>query len=329
MKKIIVTGVIIGGIIIGTFLIGQEQSIHQSETISTPAPELGPRAHKLLPNLDKALVVVPDRPHDPMEVFSESKAEAIKRVRSFTVSTNAMGYRDTELDETPVDIVCVGDSVTFGWGVAQEESYPARLEQELSLNVLNTGVPALKPEHVEAYIKSILVSVEPRIILVAMRPNWMTPNPLQGYVQTMKRIHRTLRQQNIRMGIVLPPLASFDPKGRSNNAREVSFLRKELSDIPLLDTTPIFDANLPEGGVAFNINNGQQQMLDRITGEVLVEGPQPQPPRSLAPEIIAKFEADKSIKEPLFYDGGHPDAEGFTLFGSSLASWITELGWTE
>ena len=70
-------------------------------------------------------------------------------------------------------------------------------------------------------------------------------------------------------------------------------------------------------------------MLDRITGEVLVEGPQPQPPRSLAPEIIAKFEADKSIKEPLFYDGGHPDAEGFTLFGSSLASWITELGWTE
>lgn len=329
MKKLVVTGVIILGIIGGTVLVGEQQSIHQSETISTPAPELGPRAHKLLPNLREALVVVPDRPHDPMEVFSESKAETIQRVRSFTVSTNSLGYRDDEMDDSVVDIVCVGDSVTFGWGVKQEESYPQRLEQGLGLNVLNTGVPALKPEHVEAYIKAILNKVKPKILLVAMRPNWMTPNPLQGYVQTMKRIHRTLAQQNIRMGLVLPPLASFDPKGRSNNGREVAFLRKELSDIPMLDATPIFDANLPAGGVAFNLKNGMQQMIDRNTGNVVVEGAQPPPPRSLAPELIARFESDKSIKEPLFYDGGHPDAEGFELFGSALANWITELGWTE
>ena len=183
---------------------------------------------------------------------------------------------------------------------------PPRLELGLGLNVLNTGVPALKPEHVEAYIKSILENVQPKIVLVAMRPNWMTPNPLQGYVQTMKRIHRTLEKSGIQMGLVLPPLASFDPKGRSNNAREVAFLRKELSSIPLLDTTPIFDANLPSGGVAFNLKNGMQQMVDRSTGKILAEGPQPAPPKSLAPEIIAKSESDSSVKEPLFYDGGHP-----------------------
>ena len=194
MKKVIVTGAIIAGIIIGTLLI-EKPSIHQSETISTPAPELGPRAHKLLPSLNDALVVVPDRPHDPMEVFSENKAQTIQRVRSFTVSTNSLGYRDTEINEQPVHIVCVGDSVTFGWGVKQEEAYPQRLEQKLGVNVLNTGVPALKPEHVEAYINSILQNVKPKIVLVAMRPNWMTPNPLQGYVQTMKRIHRSLEKK--------------------------------------------------------------------------------------------------------------------------------------
>ena len=155
----------------------------------------------------------------------------------------------------------------------------------------------------------------------------MTPNPLQGYVQTMKRIHHTLRKQNIQMGLVLPPLASFDPKGRSNNAREVAFVRRELSDVPILDTTPIFDASLPSGGVAFNLENGMQQMLDRTTGEVVAEGPQPPPPRTLAPELIAQFESDTSIKEPLFYDGGHPDAEGFEVFGRALADWIIELGW--
>ena len=52
MKKLIVTGVIIAGIVVGHCSLGDQQSIHQSETISTPAPELGPRAHKLLPNLE-------------------------------------------------------------------------------------------------------------------------------------------------------------------------------------------------------------------------------------------------------------------------------------
>lgn len=329
MKKLLITGAIVAAIVAATIFIKKENNLHQSETISTPAPELGPRAHKLLPNLKEALVVVPDRPHDPMEVFSENKADTIKRVRSFTVSTNSLGYRDDEIVGQPVEIVCVGDSVTFGWGVTQAESYPEQLEKSLGVNVLNTGVPALKPEHVEAYIQSILNEVKPKLFLVAMRPNWMTPNPLQGYVQTMKRIHRTLSKQNIAMGVVLPPLASFDPKGRSNNAREVAFLRKELNGIPMLDTTPIFDANLPAGGVAFNLKNGMQQMIDRATGTVLAEGAQPAPPRNLAPEIIAHFEQNKSVKEPLFYDGGHPDAEGFVLFGSALADWITEMGWLQ
>ena len=42
---------------------------------------------------------------------------------------------------------------------------------------------------------------------------------------------------------------------------------QELSTVPLLDTTPIFDANLPSGGVAFNLNNGMQQMVDRQHGK--------------------------------------------------------------
>ncbi len=327
MKKLLITVGIIASIAGVTYWFTQNKSIHQSETISTPAPELGPRAHKLLPNLERALVIIPDRPHDPMEVFAEDKAETIQRTRAFRVSTNSHGFRDTELSNEQVDVVCVGDSVTFGWGVAEGEDYPTQIEQRLNINVLNTGVPALKPEHVEAYIQNILEHVKPKVLLVAMRPNWMTPNPLQGYAQTMRRIQRSVKQQNIQMGLILPPLASFDPKGRSNNSREVAFIRKELQNIPMLDTTPIFDANLPDGGVSLRISNGKQQVVDRSTGTVLTEGDQPPPPRSLAPEVIELFEEDTSIKEPLFYDGGHPDAEGFVLFGTAVADWMTELGW--
>ena len=330
MKKFIFTAAIVLSIAGSAWWMSGSKDIHQSETISTPAPELGPRAHKLLPNLKKAEVIVPDRPHDPVEVFSEDKAKTIQRTRAFTVSTNSLGYRDDELStKRNLKIVCVGDSVTFGWGVKHSETYPSQLAKSLGVDVLNTGVPALKPEHVEAYIKSILESVQPPIVLIAMRPNWMTPNPLQGYVQTMKRIHRTLQQQNIQLGLILPPLASFDPKGRSNNSREVAFLRKELGNIPLLDTTPIFDTNLPEGGVTLQLNRGMQQMIDRSTGTVLAEGPQPPPPKSLAKEIVAQFENNSDIREPLFFDGGHPDAEGFVLFGDTVSKWITDLGWLQ
>ena len=327
MKKIVVTGILIAGLIIGTLLL-KKPSIHQSETISTPAPELGPRAHRLLPNLDNALVVVPDRPHDPLEVFSEDKAQTIQRVRSFTVSTNSSGYRDSEINEQSVHIVCVGDSVTFGWGVKEEESYPQRLELNWG-QCLEHCVPALKPEHVEAYIKSILENVQPKIVLVAMRPNWMTPSPLQGYVQTMKRIHRSLEKMESKWDWSYHHSPVLTQKEEAIMPEKWHFYAKNYLTIPLLDTTPIFDANLPSGGVAFNLNNGMQQMVDRTTGNILAEGPQPSPPRSLAPEIIAKFESDSNVKEPLFYDGGHPDAEGFVLFGSALASWLTELGWME
>ena len=327
LKLTLTTGIIVS-IVWGTIQIQHRRTIHQSDTISQSAPELGPRAHRLLPNLSNSQVVVPDRPHDPMEVFAEDKATSITRTRQFSVSTNSLGFRDDPVIENPTfRIVCVGDSVTFGWGVAAEQAYPAQLESQLGIDVINTGVPALKPNHIEKYLIGFLDILKPDIVLVAMRPNWMSPNPLQQYTQTMKNVHRNLEKNGIQMGLILPPLASFDPMGRSNNSRELEFIRQQLSDTPLLDLTPIFDANLPDTGVFLRLDNGTQQMVDRASGNILAEGPQPKPPQSLASEIIQYFEQNPSIQEPLFFDGGHPDAEGFVVFGEAVGSWLIDLGW--
>ena len=40
---------------------------HLSARIASKAPDLGPGAYLLLPNLVKAKVYAPDRPHDPVE----------------------------------------------------------------------------------------------------------------------------------------------------------------------------------------------------------------------------------------------------------------------
>jgi len=67
------------------------------------------------------------------------------------VVTNSHGFRspalEVEREPSSVRIICLGDSQTFGNGVAQDETYPARLQSRLSLQappgpveVINAGV---------------------------------------------------------------------------------------------------------------------------------------------------------------------------------------------
>lgn len=65
----------------------------------------------------------------------------------FTFSTNANGYRGAPLREGEHPrVICIGDSVTFGLGVGDAETYPRRLEERLreaglDVEVINTGTP--------------------------------------------------------------------------------------------------------------------------------------------------------------------------------------------
>jgi lysophospholipase L1-like esterase len=65
--------------------------------------------------------------------------EIFQRVR---VRTNAGGWRGPELSEKKERrrILLLGDSITFGWGVAEEQTFARRLEQRLGAEVINLGV---------------------------------------------------------------------------------------------------------------------------------------------------------------------------------------------
>ena len=246
---------------------------HQSDVISRSAPEVGPRAHILLPNLKNAHLVVPDRPHDPSEVFREDKATRITRVREFYASTNSMGFRSPELEnpKSKFRILCIGDSVTFGWGVEDQETYPALLQKQFpNTEVINVGVPALKPEHVLSYVNIFIDTVQPDLVLLAMRPNWMTPNALQSYAQTVKKLKTKV--EPAKLGVILPPIASFDPKGRSQEKQEVASIKRSLNQIPLLDLTPIFDQNMPKTGVKLVQEGTLQKMVSRADGKIIAQG---------------------------------------------------------
>ena len=128
--------VVLVAILIGTYETTSPKTV-VSEKITQKAPPLGPDAHLLLPNLSSATVVAPDRPHDPMELRNPETKAQIKRLREFTVSTNSQGFRGPEIPKKKQKrrILCLGDSVTFGWGVEEEASYPALLRKTLGFEV--------------------------------------------------------------------------------------------------------------------------------------------------------------------------------------------------
>lgn len=78
---------------------------------------------------------------------------AFGRNDMWTIENNSLGYRGPELldvntGERPYRIVCVGDSITFGFSVDQPDTYPQQLARVLSerypgrrFEIVNAGVP--------------------------------------------------------------------------------------------------------------------------------------------------------------------------------------------
>jgi hypothetical protein len=62
--------------------------------------------------------------------------------REFDVATNinSAGLRDDERSLKDASIVFLGDSFTMGWGVDEDETFPALTEKIRNVNVLNAGV---------------------------------------------------------------------------------------------------------------------------------------------------------------------------------------------
>jgi lysophospholipase L1-like esterase len=278
----------------------------------------------LIPNLRDARIVAPDRPHDPSEVHDGERFSLIKRRRTFYVSTNRLGLRGPELSESKQGprILCVGDSVTFGWGVADNQSFPARLADILDVEVVNGGIPALQPPDIATNVRRLVPILQPDLVLFTRRPDYRTPDPWGTYQQAVQDAVEAARPAPV--ALILPPVSTFDPMGMANDSLELRRIRSMNLGIPILDLTPAYRAALPMPGITMEIADGQQRVIRwPEQTEVLSV---PAPAHGLAPAVTELFESDTAIKEPLFFDGGHPDAAGLVLFAETVADFIAAEG---
>jgi lysophospholipase L1-like esterase len=67
-------------------------------------------------------------------------SDAFKSLFNVKINVNSLGVRDEESALAAPEIVALGDSVTMGWGVAQDEPYPRLLSELAHMKVLNAAV---------------------------------------------------------------------------------------------------------------------------------------------------------------------------------------------
>jgi lysophospholipase L1-like esterase len=315
----------------------------------------------LKPGLNAAQVVIPNRPHDMEEAPDPSMRDQVKRRRTFTLTTDARGLRRADawdgseytLPAPGTRILCVGPSISLGWGVAQEKSYPAVLAQRLEVEVINAGAPAAEPNGLARWVETQGAGLDADLVVLLLRPDYPAPDPYVSYARAIKRMAKAVSP--VPLVVALPPLSSFDGQlpelerlhgpGPEALQRDVQAIVAALGDRPVLPLTATFRERArraqPTPGetlVTLERSPAQHRLLVLPSRSVFLEAAAPAPAAtgddgwlhpdamSIAPAVLEAFEANPHLREPLFFDGGHPDAEGYALIAQEVAGWIRDLG---
>jgi len=124
--------------------------------------------------------------HDP-DLIHRMTPNQSAYTHSFPVHTNSYGLRDREFSLHPasntVRILCIGDSLTFGAGVKNEETYPTQLEnllnadQSTSFEVINAGVSAYDTWQEVEYLQRDGFRFRPDLVVVGVYANDIVPRP--------------------------------------------------------------------------------------------------------------------------------------------------------
>jgi lysophospholipase L1-like esterase len=140
------------------------------------------------------------RPSDDPRVVFEHRPDGSALLMGVKVTTNSLGLREGERTrEKPAGtyrIVALGDSITMGWGVAQDMTYPAQLERKLNAQppkgfpaglryeVLNLGVGNYNTVQEVMRLRNLGLALDPDLIILGYFINDAepTPKPSRGFL---------------------------------------------------------------------------------------------------------------------------------------------------
>ncbi len=74
-------------------------------------------------------------------------------------------------DPSGENIICFGDSLTFGTGAAENMDYPSQLSRMISMPIINAGVPGDTTGTAMDRLEEDVLSRSPRIVLITLGGN--------------------------------------------------------------------------------------------------------------------------------------------------------------
>jgi len=101
------------------------------------------------------------------------------------------------------NIICFGDSITFGYGVNPGEDYPTGLRKLISMPVINAGVDGDTSAQGLARIKKDVLDKDPYIVLVEFTGNdFIKEMPVDTTIANVREIIRQIQAQGAIVAIV-------------------------------------------------------------------------------------------------------------------------------
>ena len=276
----------------------------------------------------RGLYVASDNP----ALAVEFKPEFTGRAYAQPVRINSLGFRGPEIERTPAEgtyrMLAVGDSFTYGMGVAEEEAWPSVLQEMLEppegfdrVEVINTGVPGYNLWQGIEVIRTWTPELKPHLIVFALVANDLEPAfyvkdgylhvpgrtyswPIPGkrWLQTRSHLYQFLSlrfTQLITARVGYEEMAApSDPEllrayraAREEGVDSLKALLEEFGE-PDAPAWYVAEINLPETGVA----------------EVVAESGAPAFPVSLDPDEVLL--------------DGHPDAAGHERMARQIATHV-------
>jgi lysophospholipase L1-like esterase len=133
---------------------------------------------------------------DPRRPYALRAGESGLVAHSKSVRVNSLGMREEEVrvdgSEGGRRILVLGDSIVFGWGLDEAETFSVQLEQELRARgrparVLNGGTAGYNTLSELATLEALAPTLDPELIILGVSLNDFTVTPRlnpQGYLST-------------------------------------------------------------------------------------------------------------------------------------------------
>ena len=266
------------------------------------------------------------------------------------LKTNAFGLRGSpDLAEARVEsvsrVVCLGDSVCFGYGLPTELTFPYLMQSRLpGAEVINAGVPGYNTAQEIAWLRHVGSRFQPDFVLLYYVPNdpevarrlnaerVLEPIEADIWLAESRRVPRLMQflGRKSRLCMVLDTAtAPILPSGRAQMKRVVSYFNEELfeqsgwtdfrralndlaeysqeHDVPtLVAVHPLLISLVP-----YHFGEHEKRVIKACEEAGL-------PALSLRP-VLAAYPVDRLRLHP---QDGHPGAFGHSLIADALAGQV-------